>query len=111
MSEILLVSMPFGALTWPSIGLSLLKAGLEREGIASRIRYFSIDFAARVGEPIYSRLSRDGQPSIRELVGEWLFTEALFDTGRKEEKSYVQRILRERRAWDHRDWTRPIPES
>jgi len=47
--DVVFISMPFGPVMAPSIGLSLLKSGLARRGIASEIRYFSIRFAELVG--------------------------------------------------------------
>ena len=44
-SDVVLVSMPFGPVFSPSIGLSLLKAGLAAQQIHAAIRYFTIPFA------------------------------------------------------------------
>jgi hypothetical protein len=49
MSDVVLVSMPFGPLFWPSLGLSLLKPPLVGRGVSVSIKYFTIPFAERIG--------------------------------------------------------------
>lgn len=49
MDRVLLVNMPFGNVRWPSLGLGLLKAELERIGIACDVANFNFDFAELVG--------------------------------------------------------------
>jgi ribosomal peptide maturation radical SAM protein 1 len=43
----LLAYMPLGLLQIPSLGLSLLRSGLERRGIDCSVRYFNLDFVDR----------------------------------------------------------------
>jgi ribosomal peptide maturation radical SAM protein 1 len=43
----LLVYMPFGLIQIPSLGLSLLKAGVERQRIGCDVRYLNLDFVDR----------------------------------------------------------------
>jgi ribosomal peptide maturation radical SAM protein 1 len=93
-SDVLLVCMPFGPVFSPSIGLSLLKAGLARRGIPSRVRYFSIDFAARVGQHFYYGISSEDRPLNEDLAGEWIFAGELFRFTRREVGSYVRQVLR-----------------
>ncbi|HEY8148784.1 MAG TPA: RiPP maturation radical SAM C-methyltransferase [Vicinamibacteria bacterium] len=94
---ILLVCMPFGPAFSPSIGLSLLKAGLATHGMSARVRYFSIRFAELVGHRFYHRLAAEGEPTIEDLAGEWVFSNALFDAPAAGE--YVDDILRRRVTW------------
>jgi hypothetical protein len=47
--DVLLVSMPFGPLLEPSLGLSLLKATLARHGCNARVLYLTLPFAKDVG--------------------------------------------------------------
>src|SRR4051794_40003020 len=102
--------MPFGQILSPAIGASLLKAGLDRIGIATSIRYYSIRFAEQVGERFYTRLANARRPALRELAGEWIFGAAL-DPSNKSERDYVEEILRRRAAWGERAWSqRPIPK-
>lgn len=98
--------MPFGPIMSPAIGLSLLKARLTSAGIPSRIRYFSIRFAEMTGERFYTLLAEARQPALREMAGEWIFSEAFSN---EHEESYVEEILRRRGSWGDRSWTqRPI---
>jgi ribosomal peptide maturation radical SAM protein 1 len=76
--DVLLVSMPFGLLLKPSIGLSLLKASLAPRGIRAEIAYLTLKLAERVGEDAYSRIA-NGEPANWVLPGEWIFAGELFD--------------------------------
>ncbi len=93
MREVALVSMPFGPLFSPSIGLSLLKAALAREGIPSRIHYFTIRFAEAVTSRFYLGIANGIRPSVRSLAGEWIFSTALFGDC-EDDEAYVETILR-----------------
>lgn len=93
MSKVALVSMPFGPLLYPSIGLSLLKAALTREGIASRIHYFTINYAEIVGSRFYQGISSGMRPSLRHLAGEWMFNEALSGVDEANDRDYVEQNL------------------
>ena len=98
MSDVLLVCMPFGPVFRPSIGISLLKAGLARHGIPARVRYFSIDFAERVGQAFYSGIASDDKPPTHDLAGEWIFSCGLFGSTEENAQAYVEEILRKRGA-------------
>src|SRR5206468_453911 len=54
---VLLASLPFGPLRSPSLGLSLLKSALGREGIPASIRYLNLAFARRVGVGTYRTIT------------------------------------------------------
>jgi ribosomal peptide maturation radical SAM protein 1 len=101
--------MPFGPHTSPSIALSLLKAQFpEQSDVSVAVRYFSIDFAELIGEKHYASISTDsGAPAIRELAGEWLFRDALFDT-ETDPSAYVDEVLRRRAAWPRAAGKRPL---
>src|SRR5262245_51169989 len=110
MSDVLLVCMPFGPAFSPSIGLSLLKAQLGRAGVTSRIRYFSLDFAERIGQHFYCGIASEGRPSVRELAGEWIFARALQLGGPARDRHgqrYVDEILRQGAPDAARTWDRP----
>jgi len=98
-ADVVLVSMPFGELFSPSMGLSLLKGALNRDGISSVIRYFGIPFATRIGRPLYFDLSTDDRMSARQLAGEWLFAHALFERSPEDDERYFDSILRCRSGW------------
>jgi len=94
---VLLVCMPFGHVFAPSIGLSLLKAGLAAQDIPARVRYYSIPFAERIGQHFYYGLSAQSRPPLEDLAGEWIFSSALFGAeAANEEEEYVEKILRGR---------------
>ena len=106
--DVLLVSMPFGSAFAPSLGLSLLKAGLVNRGISARVRYFSIRFAELTGQAFYEGIAEDGRPRTRELAGEWIFSGSLFDRNDQDEQDYVNQILFDRGAWTLRSEVDPI---
>jgi ribosomal peptide maturation radical SAM protein 1 len=110
-TEVLLISMPFGPLFWPSIGLSLLKAGLEPLGVKTRVRYFTFDFARRIGQPFYSFIANDARLSLVDLPGEWVFSSALFDTPDEEAFRYLNEIGRWHGPWADKTWVKRLSAS
>lgn len=94
-SEVFLACMPFGPVFRPSLGLSLLKASLERHGIQTRVRYFSIGFAERIGQHFYSGIAVEGRPPQSHMAGEWMFAGAL-DPAHPSGEPYIDRVLRGR---------------
>lgn len=91
MPDILLVSMPFGPVHLPSLGLSLLASGLEARGLATNIRYFNLDYAKAIGPALYQGLSAEN-PYPADLVGEWIFSSALERSGDPE--TYLAQVIR-----------------
>jgi len=90
-----LVSMPFGPLFSPSIGLSLLKSALLTAGIESEIHYFTIRFAELVGSHFYNGIAGGIRPSSTKLAGEWIFSRALFgSSSARDDDDYVEHVLR-----------------
>ncbi|MEP7308767.1 MAG: RiPP maturation radical SAM C-methyltransferase [Acidobacteriota bacterium] len=92
---VVLVSMPFGSAFSPSIGLSLLKAALDRDGLPCEIRYFNQQFAARIGDQTYERVSTAGS---RALLGDWIFAASLFGDRIPPPGRYFADILHSRRG-------------
>ena len=70
MRDVLLICMPFGPVFNPALGLSLLQAGLARHHISCRVRYFTIDFAERIGQNFYCDVAYDKGPPVEYLAGE-----------------------------------------
>jgi ribosomal peptide maturation radical SAM protein 1 len=66
--------MPFSALNYPSIGLSLLQPTLRDLGHDCKIRYFSFDFADLIGDEAHQVLTNPH--FYRALLGEWVFAGA-----------------------------------
>ncbi len=92
-SDVWLITMPFGPLFVPSIGLGLLQAALAQQGCASRTCYFTFRFAELIGQDVYGRIN-DETPTT-DLVGEWLFAQALFpEPSETATARYVDEILR-----------------
>jgi ribosomal peptide maturation radical SAM protein 1 len=112
MLDVLLVSMPFATQMSPSIGLSLLKAGLTARGFSSSIRYFTIMFAEMTGDETYWPIvANEGGLTGRELAGEWVFAEALAGSDPGSDDQYVRRVLLERAAESNPADRLPVSES
>lgn len=71
---VVLVTMPFMDVDWPSIQLGLLSEIVRRHGYPVRTLHANLDFAARIGAGYYRQL---GLRKAR-LVAEWLFSVAAF---------------------------------
>src|SRR5215831_16772351 len=108
MRDVLFVSMPFGPVFTPSIGLSLLQAQLARAEIASDIRYFSIPFADRLGSRLYTAISQSQGIPITDLAGEWIFSRALTDRPDDDAAAYVDGVLNARSDWARRNQHAPM---
>jgi ribosomal peptide maturation radical SAM protein 1 len=86
--EVILVNMPFHGYM-PSLGLSLLKSCLAAKNISSKILYFGLPFAERVGRDLYHVLA-NGYPRPMDLLGEWIFSTCLFD---RDNSEYIEEVL------------------
>ena len=84
--KILLVNMPFGAVR-PAIGPSLLKAHLERTGYKTRIVYFNVRFAQKLGHADFTYIA-DRSPT-QSLAGDWVFSRALFGPREQADQEYL----------------------
>ena len=93
--SVLLVSMPFAALERPSLGLSLLKSALQREGVDCQVRYLGFRFAEFIGFDSYQFL-HSGLP-YTAFAGDWLFTRSLYGDRPESDAAYVETVL-------HRTW-------
>lgn len=91
-AKVLLVSMPFGPLMMPSIGLGLLKEVLRRHQVRANVFYFNIDFAKLIGPKVYSKIAA-GAPANHDLAGEWLFSHTLFEGRRADPRDYIDAVL------------------
>src|SRR5438552_19098900 len=90
--QVLLINMPFNGFLWPSMGLSLLKAGLRERNISASIRYFTIPYAERIGSRLYACLA-NGEPRPADLIGVWIFSSALFDSTSERYLEYFLSIM------------------
>ena len=105
--DVLLVSMPFGPLMSPSLGLSLLQPQLAARGLTCRSEYFTLGFGERIGEALYSKITSQNRTMARAFVGEWIFSHALFDWDEAQDARYVNDVLLKPPAWLGRNPTRP----
>ncbi len=111
MADVLFISMPFGSVFTPSIGLSLLQAELAHAGIASDIAYFSIQFAERIGSRLYTAISQSNGVPIVDLAGEWIFSAGLTDhASGNDDTGYVNDVLRARSEFAVRRGMSPLRE-
>jgi len=75
--------MPFASVYRPSIGVSLLKSGLQNNGFSSKIHYFNLDFADLIGLDKYDDISEKGGGI--SLIGEIVFANYAFNQKIKKE--------------------------
>lgn len=108
MPAVALVSMPFGDLFSPSLGLSLLQAGLRRQAIETRVHYFTFEFQRRVGRAFYTGIAHGKNPAARHLPGEWIFARALFGRGAVDDRRWVETVLRGAADGAGDDGARPV---
>ncbi|MBI4615151.1 MAG: RiPP maturation radical SAM protein 1 [Planctomycetes bacterium] len=78
--RVLLLYPPFGSLSFPSIGLSLLKSALAGGGIECEIRYLNFDFLDFLVGSLPDRFALIDAIGQRNdfSVGDWLFNECVF---------------------------------
>ncbi len=90
MKRVLLVSMPFQSISYPAIGISLLKARLSEEGIPCDVKYFNMNFAEMIGITRHEEIFKE--QSWRLMFGEWLFAQAFFGEDLPAESEYREYI-------------------
>ena len=93
MKKILLVSMPFGALDRPALGISLLKANLQQHGYDCDIRYFTFTFAEHIGFEAYQWITNE--LPYTAFAGDWLFTSNLYGECPTVDRQYISDILQQ----------------
>lgn len=82
-----LVSMPWGAVDRPALGISLLKAGLAGRGFPCDILYLNLPFAEQLGLSTYNWVY-SGLPHIA-FAGDWTFAEALYGPRPADDRAYL----------------------
>ena len=105
--DVLLVSMPFGPLLSPSLGLSLLQPQVAARGLTCRCQYFTLGFGEVIGEKLYSKITSENRAMSRSFVGEWIFSHALYDWDETHDARYIAEVLLKPPAWLGRNTTRP----
>ena len=98
--DILFAVSPFTDIEHPAIGVSLLQAQLKRAGFSSKICYFNLDLAERIGLRLYNWLSLCGdQPLLgttapaESMIGEWFFADLVFGHQIPGEDEYTAEFL------------------
>ncbi|WP_044338746.1 RiPP maturation radical SAM C-methyltransferase [Rossellomorea aquimaris] len=76
--KVALINMPFGSLYRPSIGLSLLKAGLTKNNVECDVHYLNLKFADQVSPELYDLIAEGTTFSSNALAGEMIFSQSLF---------------------------------
>ncbi|MEA2020899.1 MAG: RiPP maturation radical SAM C-methyltransferase [Candidatus Caldatribacteriota bacterium] len=89
--KVLLINMPFAPLSPPQLGIAILQSVLQHNNISCDTRYFTIDYAKRIGLPNYENIV-NGAIDYEYLVGEWIFSLALWGDTKLCEK-YLSDIL------------------
>ncbi|MGP6156164.1 MAG: RiPP maturation radical SAM C-methyltransferase [Vulcanimicrobiaceae bacterium] len=83
--RVLLLNMPFVALSRPAIGISILKVRLAELGLACSVGYGNLLFAERVGLDAYDLVN--DRLGGWMFTGDWLFSECVFP--RLDRSAYV----------------------
>jgi ribosomal peptide maturation radical SAM protein 1 len=105
--DVLLVSMPFGPLLSPSLGLSLLQPQVVARGLTCRCQYFTLGFGEVIGEKLYSKITSENRAMSRSFAGEWIFSHALYDWDETHDARYIAEVLLKPPSWLGRNTTRP----
>jgi ribosomal peptide maturation radical SAM protein 1 len=88
---VVLVCAPFFSVIRPSLGVSLLQAGLKARGIGCRIEYLNLLFADEIGVSFHESAATGVANTL--LVGEWIFSRSV-NEGQKpaEEDRYLREL-------------------
>jgi ribosomal peptide maturation radical SAM protein 1 len=90
--KVLLLSMPYGALERPSLGLSLLKPCLTRCNIECDLVYFTFTFAEYIGYEEYRWIT--SELPYTAFAGDWTFAPSLYGEMRAYDAAYIMNILK-----------------
>lgn len=90
--RVLLVHVPWGALERPALGLALLQAALQRDGVDCSTSYLNLRLADRLGAELYGWITHE-LPHIA-FAGDWIFTEALYGADAGRDALYIDEVLR-----------------
>lgn len=89
MSDVCLVSMPYGCLGRPNIGIGLLVAAAKRKGIKARACYLNFLFAEKIGIHRHIFLRQF------QLALEWTFSGAAFPHHKPDHEKFLKDYLRD----------------
>jgi ribosomal peptide maturation radical SAM protein 1 len=83
--------MPFLSLERPALGIALLKASLRDAGIDCDCKYLQFSFADTIGTAAYRSITDD--TPTHDLVGEWVFTRALYQENAQPDSAFLGGIF------------------
>jgi ribosomal peptide maturation radical SAM protein 1 len=106
MTDVVLVSMPFGPLLSPSLGLGLLQPQIRARGLSCRTEYLTLAFAERIGQRLYSKITGKKASITRAFAGEWIFSHALYEWPPEKDEQYIADVLLKAPAWIGRNRTK-----
>jgi ribosomal peptide maturation radical SAM protein 1 len=89
--DVLFAVLPFADPGMPTLGVSLLQAGIRQKGFSSQVRYFNIDLVDRIGVDLYRRIANSFPPE--SLIGEWFFADLVFGDKLPHEQDYLAKIF------------------
>ncbi len=92
LSSIALVNMPVAATQTPSLGLSILKSALTDLNISTDVHYLNMKYAEFVGLEVLEAL--ETIPTA-QLIGDWIFSEALWGKDSERDNRYIEEVLRD----------------
>ena len=92
LASVALVNMPIASSQTPSLGLSILKSELSAIDISTDLHYLNIKYAEIVGLEVLDGL--ETMPTA-QLVGDWIFAEALWGKDEARDEEYIEQILRD----------------
>lgn len=90
-TDVLLVSLPFTSLQYPSLGASLLATALHGRNIPCDLHYLAFDFAEAIGLENYLLLSHES--FYQAFLGEWIFSELVFARPDALDIEYLTQVL------------------
>lgn len=99
--RVLLLSMPFGALERPGLGLSLLQAAARRDGFDCETKYLGFELADVIGTSTYQWLTHT--VPYETFAGDWLFTDSLYGEDPALAAEFRHRILQSNRLMSPAD--------
>jgi magnesium-protoporphyrin IX monomethyl ester (oxidative) cyclase len=87
--QVVLASMPFGSVLYPSPALGRLMGGLTEKGIGTRCKHYSLNFAETMGMKFYNIVANLEGDSI---LGDWIFSKAAFPDFESDDDAYLARL-------------------
>jgi ribosomal peptide maturation radical SAM protein 1 len=88
--KVAIVVMPFLAIDRPSLAAGLLKAAVEKRGVACDCKYFNVTFAKMAGTRTYLD-ALDTPPHV--LAGEWVFSQLFYGQAFSNWSNYESEVL------------------